>query len=517
VINGEEVAEEVAESPNGRPVTLAGPVGGFDQITGNQTGSGDVVMFSDRTGRHPMRNGTGYHPPRGRALRTVLLALLATLVALASACGGDASPESDMPPPPADEPSPAAAVVTTAAFAAPPPAALEEAAPSESAIELGAADGARPALGVPTALSPADIGRDIVYRATITVEAEDVAAAGREAVAIVEGLGGIVFAQTTQTVPRPRAEITFKVLPADFATALERLAGIGELVDQTVSADDVTERIVDLESRIITAEASVLRLRGFLEQAVRLEDVAQLEQELLDRETTLETLRGQLRTLRGQVDLATITLTIHHLPEVVPVSGLRVDAWVSDDAADACFGDRIIAVEPDDRVHFCVEVENVGESVLTDVEIGAENVRLRGDSFRAVQGGFRRIEPGDLLVATLPETVEEGRLGGRAVSRGLDVTLTAEAVPVDAEGIALAPVSASTFVLVEELDDRSLPSFVDTLVNSARFGVSVVRVALIVLGALVPFLPVIAGVVALIWWRRRRQSAAAPPAPPADS
>ncbi len=76
------------------------------------------------------------------------------------------------------------------------------------------------------------------------------------------------------------------------------------------------------------------RLRKFLEEATQLEDVAQLERELLDRETTLERLRGQIRTLRDQVDLATITLTITQSPTVLPDTGIRVTAWVSEDAQD---------------------------------------------------------------------------------------------------------------------------------------------------------------------------------------
>ena len=142
------------------------------------------------------------------------------------------------------------------------------------------------------------------------LRAPDVAAATREAVAIIQGLGGIVFGQQTFTKPQPRSEITFKVLPEDFALALERLAGVGQLVDQQISADDVTDRIVNFESRIITSEASVLRLRKFLEEATNIDNVAFLERELLNRETDLETLRGQLRTLQDQVSLATITLTI---------------------------------------------------------------------------------------------------------------------------------------------------------------------------------------------------------------
>ena len=57
-----------------------------------------------------------------------------------------------------------------------------------------------------------------------------------------------------------RAQVA--IIQGDFDTALERLAGVGELVDQTISADDVTDRIGDLESRIVTAETRKTRRSG---------------------------------------------------------------------------------------------------------------------------------------------------------------------------------------------------------------------------------------------------------------
>ena len=201
------------------------------------------------------------------------------------------------------------------------------------------------ALGAPTALTPADFGRDIVYRATITVEVDDVAAASQEAVAIVQGLGGIVFAQTTRTEPQPVAEMTFKVRPGDFASALERLAGVGELVDQSISADDVTARIVDLESRITTAEVSVVRLRKLLRGGCR-------------SSRTWPSSSGSCWTGRppwrrsgascapceGQVDLATITLTIYQSPDVLPDTAMLVTASVSDNVDDMCLGNQHVTV-----------------------------------------------------------------------------------------------------------------------------------------------------------------------------
>ena len=380
--------------------------------------------------------------------------------------------------------------------------------------------GADASLAVPTALTPADLGRDIVYRATITVQSDDVTEAGRQAVTIVEGFGGIVFGQTTRTEPVPRVEMTFKVLPGDFSAVLERLAGVGELVDQSISADDVTERIVDLSSRISTAEVSVERLRTLLQEATELRDVAAIERELLDRETTLETLRAQLRTLRDQVDLATITLTIVQSPDVLPESGMEVTAWVSDDADDPCLGSQHLTAEPDSTLFFCLEVENTGAAVLTDVTVRSRSLRLDTISFSAQQGSFDRIEPRGLLVAVLAAAVEDGRVAGRIATRGLEIDLEVEAVPVDPSGTTLQRVSAGSGVWVDVVPDESLPGFVDSVDKGASVLSTIIGLALVVSGFLVAFLPFLAAIVALWWWRRRRRQRrdhGAPPAPAAGS
>ena len=448
-------------------------------------------------------------PRRRRAPIVFVLALLSVALVLLSACGG--SDDSSLSATTmeggvaADQEAPAE-VDTAGRDRTEAPMAEEEAAVESTNEDSSTRAGAdEAALAVPTALTPADLGRDIVYRATISVQADDVTSASNEAVAIVKGLGGIVFSQTTRTEPQPRTEITFKVRPADFSTALERLAGVGTLVDQSISADDVTERVVDLESRISTAEVSVARLRRLLEETVQLEDVAQIERELLDRETTLEVLRGQLRTLRGQVDLATITLTIHQSPTVLPDTGILVRAWISDDPDDPCLGTEHFTAEPDSTLYFCLEVENTGASALTDVSVRSRNVRLDIDAFETLQGSFNRIEPGELLVAVLEVPMEEGRLAGRVATRGLEIGLEAEAVPVDAQGAELPEVFGDTYVWVDARSDDSLPGFADSISDGAGFLRSIVGVALVVVGVLVPFLPFVAVIAALIWWRRRRR------------
>ncbi|MYL08708.1 MAG: DUF4349 domain-containing protein, partial [Acidimicrobiia bacterium] len=132
---------------------------------------------------------------RRRRLIFVLLAVLSAFFVLFAACGANGDDDAGAAAP-ADYDMPAASVESTSEGLDRPAsddAPMEEAASEEVAIvETVSDDGG---LAVPTALTPADLGRDIIYTAEISVQAEDVEAASREAVAIVQRLGGIVFSQ----------------------------------------------------------------------------------------------------------------------------------------------------------------------------------------------------------------------------------------------------------------------------------------------------------------------------------
>ena len=125
---------------------------------------------------------------------------------------------------------------------------------------------------------------------------DDVEQATTDAVEAIQGTG-LIFGQQTTTDPTPRTVLTIKVLPEDFAETLVALKqGLGGKVErETVSTDDVTERVVDLESRITTVESSVERIRLLLGDARDLNTIRSLEEQLLERETVLEVLRGQLK------------------------------------------------------------------------------------------------------------------------------------------------------------------------------------------------------------------------------
>ena len=254
------------------------------------------------------------------------------------------------------------------------------------------------------AQTTAELGRDIIFTAAVTIEVDDVETTGRQATEAIDDLGGFVFGEDSTGGAQPTTTLIFKVRPDDFAEALEALGGIGELRSQRVTTDDVTERVVDLQSRITTTELGVERLRAAMEGATNLEDFARLEEQLLSRESDLEVLRGTLRTLRDQIDLATITLTIvqDRVTNGIEVATSRYEGH---DAGAGCPGTGN-STEPGDEVTVCFELINTGDQTLTDVTLTDTVLDIDNEDLAVVFGDPDDLQPGQSLMLALDLTPE---------------------------------------------------------------------------------------------------------------
>ena len=70
------------------------------------------------------------------------------------------------------------------------------------------------------------------------------------------------------------------------------------------------EEVVDLETRVATAEASVARTRALMERAESIDDIVRVEAELSEREAALASLQARQRRLADLTTLSTITATL---------------------------------------------------------------------------------------------------------------------------------------------------------------------------------------------------------------
>jgi len=349
----------------------------------------------------------------------------------------------------------------------------------------------------PIVFQTPDFGRDIIFTAEISVAVTDVAVAGDAATREIAALGGFLFGQRTTGAPNPVSVLTFKVLPEDFTEALDALGEIGEIRSQNVSASDVTDRIVDLESRILTAEASVERLRELLASAGGVAVVVQVETELLQRETQLETLRGQLRTLEDQVGLATIVLTLSEAA-TQPSVDLMVTAYAGfDGLGQGCPGDFGLAIEQNTDATVCFEIFNTGDTPLINVELNDPVLDITLEDLTVVSGQpTEALEPGESLIFALEVTPE----------RDLRTQTRVSATPLNQDGDPQEgrAVANTTSIFIDAVDPGGIAGFSEGLDASLSFLANLGRVLILGAGVLLPFiwlLPVL--VWAVLRWRRR--------------
>ncbi|MGF1597973.1 MAG: DUF4349 domain-containing protein [Acidimicrobiales bacterium] len=452
---------------------------------------------------------------RGPAGRRMIAALLAALVLVIAACSDSDSATSSASD---DEGEPAGLPATSTTIAADggaeesdtaeAPSVDDEAATDRSGDDQAAPEGQADPLGAGGATvtpAAADLGRQLIFTADVHVEVDDVAGAGAEATSIVEGMGGFLFGQNTTGGAEPSSQLTFKVLPADFNRVLDALGAVGELRNQTVTTDDVTERIVDLGSRIQVAELGVERLRTALRETATLADYAEVERLLLDRETELELMRGQLRTLQDRVDLATITLLLTQ-DRVENALGLTISVYEGHDDGVSCPGQDGLTVEAGSPVTVCFDVVNTGDQTLTAIELTDTVLEIDGDTeLIEVFGSLDELGPGQsALVAHQVEPERSLRLRTRVV-----------AIPTD--GVSPEPTAPSVstqvgFDLRTFQPDRN-PGFGDGFSVAVAILEGLWVTLLVAVGFLVPLLGLVPFVV-LAWWARRRWRANRPASTP---
>lgn len=166
------------------------------------------------------------------------------------------------------------------------------------------------ALGTPGAID-LDAGRSLVVRGSATVLVDDVEDAVAEARRVADAAGAeLVASDVALEGDRPTARLTYRVLPDRYRDLVTSFAGIGKLLAEESSVDDVTGTVVDLDARIEATEISVERLRDLLARTADVAALTAVEAELATREADLAALRAARSALGNLVDRATLTVVL---------------------------------------------------------------------------------------------------------------------------------------------------------------------------------------------------------------
>jgi hypothetical protein len=165
-----------------------------------------------------------------------------------------------------------------------------------------------------------EIGTAKIRTAELVVQVKQghsVAAQADAAEAIAAGAGGEVDADDRSSGRYAEATLVLRVPPEELVAALTQLSKLGIERSRHLSTQDVTSRVADVNSRVASAKGAIARLRVLYRRAAKISDIIDIEGELSQRESDLESLQAQQRALAAQTATASITLTLTSPPPVV--------------------------------------------------------------------------------------------------------------------------------------------------------------------------------------------------------
>ncbi|WP_245931612.1 DUF4349 domain-containing protein [Actinokineospora auranticolor] len=185
---------------------------------------------------------------------------------------------------------------------------------AESNSSSGAAGGAK----APQAAQPTEpdqrpqvpqpgVDRKLVRTALIEMTAPNVPDAAAQARAEAVAAGGY---SGQEQVDDRRATLTLYVPSDQLDKALPLIEKAGKVRSRSQTAQDVTEQVVDVESRIATQRTSLSRVRALLDRATAISEIVQLESEVTRREADLESLLKRREALAGSVAMSTVSVRI---------------------------------------------------------------------------------------------------------------------------------------------------------------------------------------------------------------
>ena len=116
--------------------------------------------------------------------------------------------------------------------------------------------------------------------------------------------------------------VTLRVPEDRFEDLLDRVEGLGERIDMTISSQDVTEEYVDLQSRLRHLRRQEAFYAGLLDRAETIEDLVQVNAHMEQVLSAIEQVEGRLRYLESRTGMSTLTVGLSERPVEPKVAGV---------------------------------------------------------------------------------------------------------------------------------------------------------------------------------------------------
>jgi hypothetical protein len=169
--------------------------------------------------------------------------------------------------------------------------------------------------------------RMLIWKADLNIKVWNVSNAVSKAVTLTERQGGYVEKKSDHG--DASAHVTLRIPAKSLKAAVATLESLGTVTYRNVEGDDVTEQYIDIEARLKNKIVLRDRLKQLLAKASDVKDVLAIEVELNRIQGDIDSMEARIKSIKGQVDYATVTLSLERKPVLGPLGYLlKGCGWV---------------------------------------------------------------------------------------------------------------------------------------------------------------------------------------------
>ncbi|MEM7375408.1 MAG: DUF4349 domain-containing protein [Bacteroidota bacterium] len=160
-------------------------------------------------------------------------------------------------------------------------------------------------------------GKYIIREGHISLEVDNYQQSRSSLFRLVAQKGGYISREQERTSSYNISnELVIRVPNTQFEGTMQEIAGLASHVhNRQVSARDVSEEYIDIETRLKTKKAAEERYISFLQKAKTVEEIIQLEEAIRKIREEIESREGRLKYLQNQISLSTIQVFMEQRTE----------------------------------------------------------------------------------------------------------------------------------------------------------------------------------------------------------
>ncbi len=181
------------------------------------------------------------------------------------------------------------------------------------------------------AFDPAAIDRLVIKNGDLSIAVEDPETKLSAVMTMAEEMGGFVvssshyFRTLESGAEVPQADVTIRIPAERFDEVLTLIKeGVGQVLSESVSGEDVTQQYVDLQSRLTNLEAAEAELQRIMEEATDTEDVLNVYNQLIYIREQIEVIKGQINYFEQSAAFSAVHVSIIADAAVQP---LTIGGW----------------------------------------------------------------------------------------------------------------------------------------------------------------------------------------------